>query len=208
MGGLMDRFNVKQKIMISVSVLFIVVMLVLGIVLDRIITSTQLANFEEEADLQSAQVDNAMHLFLNGLRDGLVNMANDPVLRAGGEITRYTDPAVIATAASDGNIAMDPQAKGGFELAAYQLFQRFGEANKTSVSVISYGTTDGGYLQYPAVKRKKGYDSRSRDWFKESMADVSKVRITKPFKTSKGTPTVGILLRLKAWITSLWVFWA
>lgn len=198
MGGLMDRFNVKQKIMVSVSVLFIVVMLALGIVLDRIITSSQMANFEEEADLQSTQVDNAMHLFLNGLRDGLVNMANDPILRAGGEITRYTDPDVIAKAASDGNIAMDPQAKGGFELAAYQLFQRFGEANKGSVSVISYGTTDGGYLQYPAVKRKKGYDSRSRDWFKESMADVSKVRITKPFKTSKGTPTVGIFATVKS----------
>ncbi|MBE6083955.1 MAG: methyl-accepting chemotaxis protein [Selenomonas ruminantium] len=197
LGGLMDRFNVKQKIMVSVSILFIVVMLVLGIVLDRIITSTQLANFEEEADLQSAQVDNAMHLFLNGLRDGLVNMANDPILRAGGEITRYTDEAVAATAGSDGMIAMDPQAKGGFELAAYQLFQRFGEANKTTVSVVSYGTADGGYLQYPAVKRKKGYDSRSRDWYKESMADVSKVRITKPFKTSKGTPTVGIFATVK-----------
>ncbi|MBQ1866741.1 methyl-accepting chemotaxis protein, partial [Selenomonas sp.] len=197
MGGLLDRFNVKQKIMVSVSVLFIVVMAVLGIVLDRIVANSQMANFEEEADLQSAQVDNAMNLFLNGLRDGLVNMANDPILRAGGEITRYTDEAVVATAGSDGMIAMDPQAKGGFELAAYQLFQRFGEANKGSVSVISYGTTDGGYLQYPAVKRKKGYDSRSRDWFKESMADVSKVRITKPFKTSKGTPTVGIFATVK-----------
>lgn len=195
--GLMDRFNVKQKIMVSVSVLFVVVMLVLGIVLDRVITSSEMSNFEEETDLQAAQVDNAMHLFLNGLRDGLVNMANDPVLRAGGEITRYMDADVAATAAADGNIAMDPQAKGGYELAAYQLFQRFGEANKGTVSVISLGTVDGGYLQYPAVKRKKGYDSRSRDWFKESMADVNKVRITKPFKTSKGTPTVGIFAVLK-----------
>lgn len=198
LGGLLDRFNVKQKIMVSVSVLFIIVMAVLGIVLDRIITNSQLANFEEEADLQSAQVDNAMHLFLNGLRDGLVNMANDPILRNGGEITRYMDETVAATAGADGMIAMDPQAKGGFELAAYQLFQRFGEANKSSVSVISYGTTDGGYLQYPAVKRKKGYDSRSRDWFKESMADANKVRITNPFKTSKGTPTVGIFATVKS----------
>ncbi|MBO6204410.1 MAG: hypothetical protein J6O13_12860, partial [Selenomonas sp.] len=117
MGGLLDRFNVKQKIMVSVSVLFIIVMAVLGIVLDRIITNSQLANFEEEADLQSAQVDNAMHLFLNGLRDGLVNMANDPILRNGGEITRYMDETVAATAGADGMIAMDPQAKGGFELA-------------------------------------------------------------------------------------------
>ncbi|SHK65493.1 methyl-accepting chemotaxis sensory transducer with Cache sensor [Selenomonas ruminantium] len=198
MGGLLDRFNVKQKIMISVSVLFIFVMAVLGFVLDRIITNSQMANFEEEADLQSTQVDNAMDLFLNGLRDGLVNMANDPTLRAGGDITRYMDEAVTATAASDGNIAMDPQAKGGFELAAYQVFQRFGESHKAAVSVISYGTTDGGYLQYPAVKRKKGYDSRQRDWFKESMADVNKVRITKPFKTSKGTPTVGIFATVKS----------
>ena len=197
MGGLLDRFNVKQKIMVSVSVLFIFVMAVLGIVLDRIITNSEMTNFEEEADLQSTQVDNAMNLFLNGLRDGLVNMANDPVLRTGGEITRYMDESVTATAASDGNIAMDPQAKGGFELAAYQIFQRFGEAHKAVVSVISYGTTDGGYLQYPAVKRKKGYDSRARDWFKESMADVNKVRITKPFKTSKGTPTVGIFATVK-----------
>ena len=196
--GLMDRLNVKRKIMVSVSVLFVVVMLVLGFVLDRVITSSEMANFEEETDLQAAQVDNAMHLFLNGLRDGLVNMANDPILRQGGEITRYMDESVMAAASSDGNIVMDPQAKGGFELAAYQVFQRFGEANKTSVSVISYGTTDGGYLQYPAVKRKKGYDSRSRDWFKESMADVNKVRITKPFKTSKGTPTVGIFATVKS----------
>ena len=197
MGGLLDRLNVKQKIMVSVSVLFIFVMAVLGFVLDGIITDSQMNNFEEEADLQSTQVDNAMDLFLIGLRDGLVNMANDPVLRAGGEITRYMDEAVAATAASDGNITMDPQAKGGFELAAYQVFQRFGESHKAAVSVISYGTTDGGYLQYPAVKRKKGYDSRKRDWFKESMADVSKVRITKPFKTSKGTPTVGIFATVK-----------
>ena len=50
MGGLLDRFNVKQKIMVSVSVLFIVVMAVLGIVLDRIVANSQMANFEEEAD--------------------------------------------------------------------------------------------------------------------------------------------------------------
>ncbi|MCR5756443.1 MAG: methyl-accepting chemotaxis protein [Selenomonas sp.] len=198
MSGLLDRLNVKQKIMVSVSGLFIVIMLVLGIVLDRVITSNEMANFEEETVLQSTQVDNAMNLFLNGLRDGLINMANDPVLRNGGEITRYMDEGVMATASSDGNIVMDPQAKGGFELAAYQLFQRFGEANKESVSVVSYGTADGGYLQYPAVKRKKGYDSRARSWFKDSMADVNKVRITKPFKTSKGTPTVGIFATVKS----------
>ena len=165
----------------------------LGIVLDRVITNHEMNKFVEETDLQAVQVDRSMDLFLRGLRDGIVNMANDPILRNGGSIALYTE----GEAGADGMIAMDPQAKGGFALQAYQLFQRYAEENKEAISVISYGTTDGGYLQYPAVKRKKGYDSRKRDWFKDSMADINAVRITKPFKTSKGTPTVGIFATVK-----------
>ena len=197
MEDFLGRLGVKQKIMVCVSVIFIVVMLVLGFVLNRVVTNTQMADFEADSRLQAEQVDASMDAFLNGLRDGLVNMANDPILRQGGEITRYFD-ASAGTPGSDGMIAMDPAAKGGFEAQAYALFERFGQANKSSVSVVSYGTMDGGYLQYPAVKRKTGYDSRKRDWFTDSMKDPSTVRITDPFKTSKGTPTVGIFAVVKS----------
>ena len=119
------------------------------------------------------------------------------MLKQGGDITKYFD-ASAGTPGSDGMIAMDPAAKGGFEAQAYALFERFGQANKSTVSVVSYGTVDGGYLQYPAVKRKTGYDSRKRDWFTDSMKDTNAVRITDPFKTSKGTPTVGIFAVVKS----------
>ncbi len=193
MGNWFGGMNVRQKILFSVGGLFVVAFLVLGIVLNGILRSNALDSYEQEANLQAAQVDNGMDLFLSGLRDGLVNMAEDPLLKQGGDITKYMDGAADDT----GMIAMDPAAKGGFEAQAYALFERFGQANKSTVSVISYGTTDGGYLQYPAIKRKKGYDSRKRDWYTESMKDTSAVRITKPFKTSKGTPTVGIFATVK-----------
>ena len=45
---------------------------------------------------------------------------------AGGNITVYSDGEVD----SKGKIAMDPVAKGGYELAAYDIFHRFAEANK------------------------------------------------------------------------------
>ncbi len=193
MHDLLSRMSVKQKLMVPVSVLVCLVFLVLGVVLNSIITKNAMDTFADDTQRQAEQVDNAMDIFLNGLRDGLVNMANDPILKQGGSLTKYYEEQP----GGDGMVAMDPQGKGGFELAAYQLFQRFGEANKNAVSVISYGTTDGGYLQYPAIKRKADYDSRKRSWFKDSMADTSKVRITKPFKTSKGTPTVGIFAVVK-----------
>ena len=190
----MRRLSVKEKIMAPLAGLVLVVFLVFGFVLNNLITNNAMETFRADTERQVVQVDNAMDIFLNGLRDGLVNMANDPLLKQGGELTRYFEQ----TPGGDGMIAMEPAAKGGFEAQAYQLFQRYGEANKSAVSVISYGTVDGGYLQYPAVKRKAGYDSRKRDWFTDSMKDTGKVRITKPFKTSKGTPTVGIFAVVKS----------
>ena len=140
MEEILSRFSVKQKIMVLISILFVAVMLGLGIVLDRVITKGEIAKFEEETELQAAQVDASMDLFLRGLRDTVVNMANDPVLRNGGNITVYIDGA----AGPDGMIAMEPEAKGGFELQAYQMFKRLADANKGTISVVSYGTTDGG----------------------------------------------------------------
>ena len=70
MEELLARFSVKQKIMVLVSVVFIATMLVLGIVLDRVITNHEMNKFVEETDLQATQVDTSMDLFLRGLRDG------------------------------------------------------------------------------------------------------------------------------------------
>ncbi|WP_027407237.1 methyl-accepting chemotaxis protein [Anaerovibrio sp. RM50] len=185
--------SVKTKLMLVSGVTIFVAMLAMGIILNGIITNNQRESFHEETNLQAIQVDNTMNIFLEELRAGLVNMSNDPILRQGGNITVYSDGEVDAK----GMIAMDPAAKGGYELAAYDIFKRFAEANKGSVSVVSLGTTDGGFLQYPVVKRKKGYDSRTRDWYKNSMAAQDKVLITAPFMTSKGTPTIGIFMVLK-----------
>ncbi len=193
MGDLIKKMGVKQKIMVLTSVAFVIAMLVLGLVLNKVITNREMANFSQETVLQASQVDNTMNIFLNDLRDGLVTVKNDPAVRQGGNVTVYIDQPADA----QGMVEMNPMAKGGYEAAAYDVFRRFGEAHKDVISVVSYGNIDGGYVQWPTVSRKNGYDARSRDWFKESMASPDEVRITKPFMTSKGTPTVGIFAVVK-----------
>lgn len=46
-----------------------------------------------------------------------------------------------------GMVAMKPLETGGFEAALYRNISLFGDTHKGIVSVISYGTVDGGYLQ-------------------------------------------------------------
>ncbi len=188
MSSFLDGMSVKKKIMGLTTAALLVAMLALGIVLNRVITNNEHENFIHESVMQSEQVDNSMNLFLQSLVYGIKQVANDPAMRAGGDITKYMD----GTPDASGMIAMDPMGKGDYEANAYGVFQRFGSAHKDWVSVISYGTMDGGYLQYPAINRKKGYDSRARGWFKDTMSSSEDVRITKPFMTSKGTPTIGL----------------
>ena len=190
MEHVLGKMGIKQKIMACVTLIFVVAMLALALIMNQLVVSNERLDFSASAGREAEQVDMMVATFIDGLKGGLVNLANDPLLRQGGTITRYMD-ASAGEPGADGMIAMDPDAKGGFEASAYHLFERYGQANKDSVSVVSYGTTDGGFLQYPAIKRKKGYDSRQRDWFTNNIGG-SGVSVTKPFKTSKGTPTVGL----------------
>jgi len=121
MQNWLQHLSVKEKIMAPLAGLIFVVFLVLGVALNNLITNNALETFAADTERQVVQVDNAMHIFLTGLRDGLVNMANDPLLKQGGEITRYFEQ----TPGADGMVAMEPAAKGGFEAQAYQLFQRY-----------------------------------------------------------------------------------
>ncbi len=193
MTDFLKDLGVKQKIMLLSGVSIFIAMVFLGVILNKVITDNVRNTFEDDAKVQAVQVDNTMNVFLMNLEAGLANLASEPAMRQGGDITKYMD----GPAADSGEIAMDPMAKGGFEAATYQAFQRYAEAFNGTISTVSYGTTDGGYLQYPAVPRKKGYDSRQRSWYKDSMAEADKVRVTKPFLTSKGTPTIGIFAVVK-----------
>lgn len=189
MKNVFENMSVKKKIIVLLSVVFIVAMLSMGIVLDKIIAEKTQEDFIAATRREVEQVDNAIVLFLSNLKDNLKMIASNPTLKQAGNITVYTN--AVSPDGSD-MIPMEPLKKGGFEAEVYKIFEQFGESHQGVVSVVSYGTTDGGYLQWPAVPRKKGYDARMRDWYQDSMAEKDKIRITEPFMTSKGTPTIGI----------------
>lgn len=140
-----------------------------------------------------AQVDNSITIFFEGMKQNTKMLAIHPVTRRGdGNITTYMDKK----GGADGMIPMTPLENGGYEAELYQLFAQFTKSHP-EVSTISFGTADGGYIQYPAIPRKSGYDSRSRDWYKESAGKPDQIVLADPFLTSKGVPTVGIFTGVK-----------
>lgn len=185
----LQRIGIKQKITFMMSGILVSMILVLGILLDQLVTKHEEENFIANTKVQVEQIDYLVYTFLKGLQEELDFLAKNPVIRQGGDITVYSKD--LPTGA-DGLIPMEPMNKGGYEAWLYQEFKRLGEAHKDSVSVVSYGTTQGGYIQYPPAGRKPGYDATARSWYKNTMTDSKPIHITKPYMVSKGTACVGI----------------
>jgi methyl-accepting chemotaxis protein len=101
------------------------------------------------------------------------------------------------TGGADGMVPMQPIEAGGYEAELYSIFEQTAKAH-SEISVVSLGTSDGGFLQYPAIPRKPGYDSRTRDWYKDTVKQPDKVLLTDPFQTSKGVPTIGIFSTVRS----------
>ena len=186
-------WGIRNRLIVIFLAIAFIPMILVGFFVDRNIRSSAQNDFTVSTTRAVSQVDNAIVIFFDGMKKNLKMLADNPVLRQpDGTVTSYID----RPAGADGMIQMDPLAAGGYEASAYSAFGQIVKSHP-EVSVISLGTADGGYLQYPAVPRKKGYDSRARDWFKDTVKQPDKLLLADPFLTSKGVPTIGIFTTVR-----------
>ena len=193
---MMDKtqgLSIKARLVTAFLAVTLIPLLIIGGLMDYTIKKQTREDFLKSTTREISQVDHGIQLFFDGMKENTRLLADDPLTRRGdGKITVYIDKK----GGADGMIAMTPLENGGYEAELYGLMQRFAKSHPT-VSVVSFGTSDGGFLQWPTVPRKSGYDSRSRDWYKDSTAKPNEVVISDPFLTSKGVPTVGIFATVK-----------
>lgn len=186
-------WGMRNRLIVSFIGVLIIPLLIISIFLDTTVKKQTREDFINGTTREVVQVDNAINLFFEGVKENTTMLATNSVTRqSDGKITVYIDKK----GGADGMVPMNPLENGGYEAEIYRLFGQFIKTHP-EVSTISLGTADGGFIQWPAVPRKTGYDSRSRDWYKESTAAPEKLILADPFLTSKGVPTVGIFTTVK-----------
>ncbi|WP_319404339.1 methyl-accepting chemotaxis protein [uncultured Anaeromusa sp.] len=179
--------SLQGKLSLALLAIVLIPLFVLAAVLDRTVKEQTQSDFLQSTTREVMQVDNAVNLFFEGQKENVRLLAQMPLVRqSGASVTRYMEKQ----GGANGMVPMDPFATGGYEAELYQQFVQFSQSHP-KVNTISFGLSDGGYLQWPAIPRKAGYDSRSRDWYKESLKQKD-AWVSDPFMTSKGVPTIGI----------------
>jgi len=185
--------GIRNKLIMAFILVVLIPLVAVSYFLDLMVKKQIEKDFIEATTREVTQVDKAFNIFFEELKNNTKMLATHPLTtQAGGNISVY----INKNAGADGMIPMTPIQNGGYEAELYRMFEQFG-ASHPQVSVVHLGTQDGGYLQWPAIPRKKGYDSRSRDWYKSAVASMDKVILSEPFLTSKGVPTIGVFSTVK-----------
>lgn len=186
-------WGIRNRLIVAFLAIAFIPLIVLGFLLDHNIRISAQADFAIATTHEVNQVDNAISIFFDGMKKNAKMLAESPgIRRTDGKLTLYMGK----TGGPDGMVPMRPLEADGYEAALYSVFEQVVKAHP-EVSTISWGTSDGGYLQYPAIPRQSGYDSRTRDWYKDTVKQQDKLLLTDPFLTSKGVPTIGIFTTVR-----------
>ena len=108
----------------------------------------------------------------------------DQIVSVDNSITSYKDKKT-PTGVSE----MKP-APGSYEESVNNLFMQFEKANDTIQALFFAIEEHGGFLRYPPVNRKDGYDSRTRSWYKISKEMKNQLYASEAVKIS---PTQAVL---------------
>ena len=84
----------------------------------------------------------------------------DQIVSVDNSITSYKDKKT-PTGVSEMKVA-----PGSYEESVNNLFMQFEKANDNVQALFFAIEEHGGFLRYPPVNRKDGYDSRTRSWYK------------------------------------------
>jgi methyl-accepting chemotaxis protein len=186
-------WGMRNRLIAAFMGVILVPLALINFFLDVTVQKQTREDFINGTTREVTQVDNGIQLFLAGIKENVRMLATSPLARQqAGNVTTYMNK----NSGPDGMVPMTPLENGGYEGELYKQFEQFAKTHP-AVSTISFGAADGGYLQWPAVSRKTGYDSRTRDWYKNAVAEPEKIIVSDPFLTSKGVPTIGVFATVK-----------
>ena len=171
---------------------FLVLSTLLLASLAAVIIPREIAFFSEAmqsaAEDEMANADRLVKIYFSNIKNSLLTLANLELLRSEeASITSYKDKKTAA-----GKSKMEP-IPGSYEDSVYQLFSQYKE-NLPVLDALYFAVEhNGGFIRYPALDRKDGYDARERGWYKLGKSHNGEVSASELRKNAAGELSLSLL---------------
>lgn len=144
--------------------------------------------FRQSAADELRNAEEVLSLYFGDIKNTVKTFSDQYLIRSPeNSITSYKDRKTT------GGVSKMQPAPGSYEEQVFLSLGNFTK-NATVYTGIAFATEhNGGYIHYPAIDRKDGYDSRTRSWYKLGKANPNKVSSLEAYQTSNGTLAITIV---------------
>jgi methyl-accepting chemotaxis protein len=157
--------TIRNKLIAAFIAITIIPILIITLFVSRMVMEREQAYFDESSGKQMAEVDNGFNVFLSGVAENAMAMSESALLKSvDGTMPNYM---------SIGQASQLQEPTTGKAGEVYANFTQVGKAHP-AYAYVYMGSSQGGYLQYPASTIKANYDPRTRGWFTTGMSGNGK----------------------------------
>ena len=144
--------------------------------------------FRQSAADELRNAEEVLSLYFGDIKNTIKTFSDQYLIRSPeNSITSYKDKKTA------GGVSKMQPAPGSYEEQVFLSLGNFTK-NATVYTGIAFATEhNGGYIHYPAIDRKDGYDSRTRSWYKLGKANPNRVSSLEAYQTSNGTLAITIV---------------
>jgi methyl-accepting chemotaxis protein len=163
------KMNIKYKLTLAFAAIASLPAIAVAVLVILQVREDARSAFLDSSGREIRQVDNAMQLFFEGIRQNVEFLAAHPLLQnIDGNLKRYLN----------GELTRQPE--GPQEQALFQLFAGMAKSHP-AYAYVSVGTSEGGYLFWPGDPKLSDYDPRSRPWYQRAMANPGQTLRTEAY---------------------------
>lgn len=129
-----------------------------------------------------------LSMYFSEISNLIRTFSSSDIIRAeNAEITSYKDRITPS------GVSKMIVEKGSYEESVMNLCSQFQKENPVFIGIAFATEWNGGYVHYPPIDRKDGYDARSRQWFKLGKANPNNVMSLDAYQTSNGQTVMTIV---------------
>ncbi len=181
------KHSIKLKFLVSFMLfpLCFSTFMVINYLRDRVFFEKQIENAVHSGYVDSEQL---LTMYFSDIENLIRTFSSSDIMTS--ETADITSYAERKTPTGVSEMICEP---GSYEESVMHLCAQFQMENSVFIGIAFATEHNGGYVHYPPISRKDGYDSRTRSWFKLGKANPGKVMSLDAYQTSNGQTVMTIV---------------
>ncbi|MCD3244891.1 methyl-accepting chemotaxis protein [Clostridium botulinum C] len=187
------RKSIRSKLLLSFIILCTISSLIVNLITYNNVLKETKRSFIKSTQKEINQVDFGVSNYISTMKETCDLLRNDiDIKNIDSRITSYVDKT-----SNSGFIEMTPLKNDPFESRLYTYFKNIVNSHSLVDAVTLAVSENGGFLRYPTIKRSNRYDPRTRDWYKNVIAEPNKIHLSDVHATSTGDLIISALVAIK-----------